>query len=73
MAIAIAVLSNDGGKDKALIIAASRKDAQEVAGIAKRLTGSKYMGIDNPQAALALSDAWGEVEETAEQYKGVTA
>lgn len=58
MATAIMILSNDSGRDGALIIAASKEDARAVAGIVKRCTGSRYLGIDNPQAIQAAAEAW---------------
>ena len=39
MATAIMILSNEGGKDSAVIVAASREDAKAVAGIAKKPPG----------------------------------
>lgn len=58
MAMAIVILSNEGGKDKALIVAASREDAKAVAGIARKCTGSRYLGIDNPKAIECAAEAW---------------
>lgn len=67
MATAIMILSNDGGQDRALIISASKDDARAVAGIAKRCTGSRYLGIDNPQALQATADAWGVIGRAWEE------
>ncbi len=58
MATAIMILTNDDGQDKALIVAASKDEARAVAGIAKRCTGSRYLGADNPKATECLADAW---------------
>ena len=44
MAMAIMILSNEGGKDAAVIVAASKEEAREVAGIAKRCAGAKFFG-----------------------------
>lgn len=57
MAMAIVILSNEGGKDRALIVSASREEARAVAGIARRCTGSRYLGIETKEALSSISDA----------------
>lgn len=56
MAMAIMILSNEGGRDVATIVAASKGDAKEVAGIAKRVTGAKYVGAESMAATLLVGD-----------------
>ena len=65
MAMAIMILSNDSGKDTATIVAASREDAKAVAGIAKRTTGAKYLGVETlaarkliDEAVLTMGEKW---------------
>lgn len=58
MATAIMILSNEGGKETAAIVAASRDEAKAVAGIAKRCKGSRYLEIDNPMAIQTTAEAW---------------
>lgn len=61
MAIAIMILSNEGGKDTATIVAASRADAREVAGIAKRCNGARYLGAETEEALKLTGDTLAEM------------
>ena len=56
MAMAIVILSNEGGRDVATIVAASRDEARAVAGIAKRATGAKYVGAETMAGVRLVSD-----------------
>lgn len=56
MAMAIMILSNETGKDTATIVAASQEDAKEVAGIAKRATGAKYVGAETMAGGMLVSE-----------------
>ncbi len=57
MAMAIMILSNEGGRDVATIVAASRDEAKAVAGIAKRATGAKYLGVETMAARKLIDEA----------------
>ena len=57
MAMAIMILSNEGGKDAAVIVAASKEEAREVAGIAKRCAGAKFLGAETEEALRLAGDA----------------
>ena len=72
MAIAIMILSNEGGKDAATIVAASKDEAREVAGIAKRCNGARYLGAETEEALRLTGDTladmgrrWEEEHKTA--------
>lgn len=72
MAIAIMILSNEGGKDAATIVAASKEEAREVAGIAKRCNGARYLGAETEEALRLTGDTladmgrrWEEEHKTA--------
>ena len=56
MAMAIMILSNEGGKDAAVIVAASKEEAREVAGIAKRATGARYVGAETMAGVVLVSE-----------------
>ena len=56
MAMAIMILSNEGGKETATIVAASKGDAKEVAGIAKRATGARYVGAETMAGVVLVSE-----------------
>lgn len=57
MATAIMILSNEGGKEGVITIAASKSAAKEVVRIAKRAKGSKYVGIETMATMPLLSEA----------------
>lgn len=58
MAMAIMILSNEGGRDVATIVAASRDEAKAVAGIAKRTTGARYVGAET---MAAMGKRWEDI------------
>lgn len=64
------ILSNEGGKDSAVIVAASREDAKEVAGIAKKATGAKYLGAETEEALRLTGDALAEMGRKWEREHG---
>ena len=69
MATAIMILSNEGGKEGVITIAASKEAAREVVGIAKRATGSRYVGIETMAAAPLLSEAFGTISRDWETMR----
>ena len=58
MAIAIMILSNEGGKEAVTTIAPSKEAAREVVGIAKRATGTKFLSVSSMAAPIMLSEAY---------------
>ena len=67
MATAIMILTNDGGRDAVTTIAASREEAREVVGIAKRATGSKFLPPSSMAAPILMSEAWDAVAKAWER------
>lgn len=72
MAIAIMILSDEGGRNSATIVAASKADAKAVAGIAKRCSGARYLGAETEEALRLTGDTladmgrrWEEEHKTA--------
>jgi hypothetical protein len=71
MAIAIMILSNEGGRDAVTTIAPSKEAAREVVGIAKRATGTKFLSVSSMAAPIMLSEAYKVMGEQWEQgYRG---
>ena len=62
MATAIMILTNEGGRERVTTIAASKEAAREVVGIAKRATGSKFVGVESMAALPLLSEAWAAID-----------
>lgn len=67
MATAIMILTNDGGRDAVTTIAASREEAREVVGIAKRATGSKFLSPASMAAPVLMAEAWETVAKAWER------
>ena len=67
MATAIMILTNDGGRDAVTTIAASREEAREVVGIAKRATGSKFLSPASMAAPVLMAEAWEAVAKAWER------
>lgn len=70
MATAIILVSNMGGKDSAITIAASKKAAAEVAGICKRIKGAKYVGVETMAATALLCEAFKVISQDWEKNPG---
>lgn len=71
MSTAIIIVSNEGGKERAVTIAASKEGARQVVGICKRMTGSRFIGVETMAALPVLSEAWGQLSyEWEAAYRG---
>lgn len=67
MATAIVIVSNEGGVERAVTIAATKEAARQVAGICKRIKGSRFVGADTMAAPRLLADAYGVMGEEWEK------
>lgn len=70
MATAIMILSNEGGSEGVITIAASKKAAKEVVRIAKRATGYKFVPIGSMAATGLLAEAFTAIGEEWEKDPG---
>ncbi len=58
MALAVMIVSNEGGKDSVTTIAASREEAKEAAGVLARSPTRKTYGIETVTALKYICRAW---------------
>lgn len=58
MAIAILIVSNEGGKESVTTIAASESEAREAVGVLERGAGSRFFGVDTEAATAYTARAW---------------
>lgn len=70
MATAIMILSNEGGKDGVITIAANKKAAREVVGIAKKAKGSRFVPIDSMAATGLLAEAFAVIDRDWKKNPG---
>lgn len=70
MSAAIILVTNENGKEAAVTIAANKEEARAVAGICKRLTGARFVGIDTMAASMLLCEAYGEISKAWEANPG---
>ena len=63
MATAIIIVTDEGGKEAATTIAASRKEAGKVVRICKRMKGSKFVPIESMAATGLIAEAFGTIEK----------
>ena len=68
MAVGVLILSNEGGKKTAAMVAANAEQAKEL-GETFSLPAYKYMGISTEQAIKYVSRAWDVMGNTWEQKK----
>ena len=66
MALALLILSNEGGRDTITTIAANEQEANEAMGVLTRTTDSKFLAYSNPKAMDYVSRAWKVLEPHSE-------
>lgn len=66
MAVGIMILSNEGGKQVATMVAANPAEAKEL-GETFPLPAYRYMSIAEPKSTEWLSRAWGRMSGTWEE------
>ena len=58
MAIALMIVSNEGGKESVTTIAASEQEAREAVGVLERGAGSRFLGVETENASKFIARAW---------------
>ena len=58
MAIALLIVSNEGGQNSVTTIAANEKEAIEAVKVLASNTGSKFLGIETEGASKYIARAW---------------
>lgn len=70
MATAVIIVTNEGGRESVATIAASKEAARQVVGIAKRATGSRYVGVETMAALPLLAEALETMSKDWERERG---
>ena len=67
MAIAVMILSDEGGRDTVTTIAASREEAEKAGEVLSRSPARKTLGIETEQAIKFIGRAWDVIGKRWEQ------